>query len=117
VTADIEVGVEVGEALIVISDQIERWDLQLRLFPTNERVFTSVAKLFAHTLHYLIKARLYLSPVYPGRALKAFLGSDARLRKIFGRIQLCASSLDSEISIASEASQSTTTPLCGIAGF
>jgi hypothetical protein len=106
VCAEIECGQECGEALIIISDSIERWEKQLQLFPTNQDIFASVSKLFAHILEYLVRATLHLSSSYPARTAWAAFGGTPKFKTILASIQRCASSLDSEFSTASEASQS-----------
>jgi hypothetical protein len=108
VTADIEAGEELGLALIFITDHVQRWEQSLHLFGMNKRVFDAVTKLYAHSLHYLVKATLYLSTFRPARTVKAAFGSNIKLRKMFSLIQQCSSSLDSELGLAAEASQSFT---------
>jgi hypothetical protein len=106
VCAEIECGQECGEALITISDSIERWEKQLQLFPTNQDIFASVSKLFARILQYLVRATLHLSSPYPARTVWVAFGGASKFTKILASIQRCASSLDSEFGTASEASQS-----------
>jgi len=101
VCAEIECGQECGEALITISDSIERWEKQLQLFPTNQDIFASVSKLFARILQYLVQATLHLSSSYPARTSATIHSSQiiptkfsifAGLAKVagrFSRIKIC----------------------------
>jgi hypothetical protein len=98
--AEIELGEDIGRALVDIVKQIARFELEHQLFSQEARIVDAIANLFAQILNFLVRANLHFARPNAIRAARAVFSS--KFSRILGSIERDARNLDREIRTASE---------------
>jgi hypothetical protein len=97
-SAEIEVAEEISQALASIVHQIGRYEKAARLFAEDDRVTDAIARLFAHILRYLVRAKLHYSKGKVLRAKEAAFSN--KFTEILDKLHKCELNLDREIGTA-----------------